>query len=225
MEGVPTAFRSVRREFVNSLFNIGAIKFGELTLKSGLKSPIYVDLRLLRSFPRQLRQAALIFWNQLIVEVEGFDLIADVPTAATPIVTAVALLGDVSMITPREPKEHGTKAAIDGVNHPGQSVVVIDDLITTAGSKLKAIKTLEAAGLVVKDVCVLVDREQGGKEELERAGYKLHAAFTLRELLDSYVKDRLISHGQHAEVLRYLDDPLSYGDNRAIKKHQEEEKV
>ena len=104
----------------------------------------------------------------------------------------------------------GTQATIDGVYRPGQPVVLFDDLVTTAGSKLSAIRILEAAGLVVKGVCVLIDREQGGKEELKKAGYDLYAAFTLRQLLDHYREMGMINAEQHGLAIRYLDDPVAY---------------
>ena len=79
------------------------------------------------------------------------------------------------MIYPRkEVKTYGTKAEIEGEYHAGETIVVIDDLATTGGSKFEAIEKLTGAGLVVKDVVVLVDRQSGAKESLERAGY-LHA--------------------------------------------------
>jgi uridine monophosphate synthetase len=82
--------------------------------------------------------------------------------------------------------------------------VVLDDLITTGGSKLAAIEPLETAGLEVRDVVVLVDREQGGREELAEAGYRLHALLGLGEMLDILVKAGRIDAGQRAEVATYL---------------------
>ena len=84
------------------------------------------------------------------------------------------------MIYPRkEAKSYGTKAEIEGEYHAGETVVVIDDLATTGGSKFEAIEKLTGAGLVVKDVVVLVDRQSGAKESLEQAGYPLHAVLTI----------------------------------------------
>ncbi len=91
------------------------------------------------------------------------------------------------MVYPRkEVKEYGTKAQIEGEYHAGETVVVIDDLATTGGSKFEAIEKLAGAGLVVKDVVVLVDRQSGAKESLAEAGYAMHAVLTISEMLNHW---------------------------------------
>jgi orotate phosphoribosyltransferase len=98
------------------------------------------------------------------------------------------------MIYPRrEAKEHGTKKLIEGAFAPGETAVVLDDLITTGASKVEALAPLKEAGLKVTDVVVLVDREQGGREELAAAGLTLHAVLTVSQLLDA-----LVRHGRIA---------------------------
>ena len=108
------------------------------------------------------------------------------PQAATPLVAVLTHITRIGMITPREAKTHGAGDAINGAYTPGQTALVIDDLVTRAESKLEAIHVLEAHGLRVRDVAVLVDREQGGAEQLAAAGYQLHAAVTLSQLLDHW---------------------------------------
>jgi len=115
-----------------------------------------------------------------------FDHLAGLPYAALPIATAISLRGGWPMIYPRkEVKTYGTKAEIEGVYEPGQRAVVIDDLISTGGSKFEGVEKLTAAGLQVSDVVVLIDRSSGkAAGELAARGLKLHAVFTLPELLD-----------------------------------------
>ncbi len=193
-----------------ALADVGAIQFGEFTLASGLKSPIYVDLRLLASYPNVLRQVALAYADLLrrhldIGPAPSALRLAAIPYAALPIGTAVALELGWPLIYPRkEVKAHGTARPIEGEFRPGDRAVVLDDLITTGGSKLEAIAPLEAAGLVVRDVVVLIDREQGGREELEAAGYRLHAVLGLREMLDTLVEAGRIGAGQRKEVAAFL---------------------
>jgi uridine monophosphate synthetase len=193
-----------------ALADIGAIKFGEFTLASGQKSPIYIDLRLLVSHPDVLRQVAYAYAQLIRRELGGGSQssgvrLAAIPYAALPIGTAVALEMGLPLIYPRrEVKAHGTAQKIEGTFQAGERAIVLDDLITTGGSKLEAIQPLEAAGLVVQDVVVLIDREQGGREELEAAGYRLHAVLQLSEMLVRLVEAGRISPEQRRQVLGYL---------------------
>src|SRR5690606_33073157 len=134
-----------------------------------------------------------------------FDRLAALPYAALPIGTAVSLLSGHPLLYPRkETKDYGTRAEIEGVYQPGERVVVIDDLATTGGSKFEAIGKLRLAGLEVRDVVVLIDRQSGAAESLQAAGYHLHAVFTLSELLDVWEQDGRVSAEQAAEVRLFL---------------------
>ncbi len=167
----------------DGLLSAGCIKFGEFTLKSGLKSPIYIDLRQIITYPKLLEQIGAAYLP--ILQRLTFDRLAGLPYAAIPIATAISLAGNYPMIYPRkEVKTYGTKAEIEGEYHAGETVVVIDDLATTGGSKFEAIEKLTGVGLVVKDVVVLVDRQSGAKESLVQAGYSMHAVLTINEMLD-----------------------------------------
>ena len=167
----------------DGLLSAGCIKFGDFTLKSGLTSPIYIDLRQIITYPILLAEVAQAYLP--IVSSLQFSRIAGLPYAAIPIATAISLAGNYPMIYPRkEAKSYGTKAEIEGEYHAGETVVVIDDLATTGGSKFEAIEKLIGAGLVVKDVVVLVDRQSGAKESLAQAGYSLHAVLTIGQLLE-----------------------------------------
>jgi uridine monophosphate synthetase len=117
----------------------------------------------------------------------------------------VSLEMGVPLVYPRqEIKGHGTRRAIEGHFEEGDRVVVLDDLITTGGSKLAAIAALEEAGLRVEDVVVLVDREQGGAEDLAEHGYRLHAVLRLEQMLETLTLQRRISEDQRDEVLTFL---------------------
>jgi uridine monophosphate synthetase len=167
----------------DGLLSAGCIKFGDFTLKSGLISPIYIDLRRIISHPKMLEQIGAAYLPQL--KTLRFDRIAGLPYAAIPIATAISLQGGYPMIYPRkEAKSYGTKAEIEGEYHAGETVVIIDDLATTGSSKFEAIEKLTGAGLVVKDVVVLIDRQSGAKESLAQSGYSMHAVLTIAQLLD-----------------------------------------
>jgi uridine monophosphate synthetase len=134
-----------------------------------------------------------------------FDRLAALPYAALPIGTAISLQGGWPMIYPRkEAKEYGTAATIEGAYVAGERAVVIDDLATTGGSKFEAIDKLKAAGLAVEDVVVLIDRQSGAAEALAEAGYRLHAVFTLSEMLDHWEQTGRVPAEQIAATRAFL---------------------
>jgi uridine monophosphate synthetase len=190
-------------QLVIHLFDSGCIQFGTFTLKSGLTSPIYIDLRLLVSHPSLLGETADIMAE--VARGLEFDRIAAIPYAGLPIGVALALQMGLPLIYPRrEVKAHGTRRAIEGFFEPGETALLVDDLITRGDSKLEAVAPLEAAGLRVKDVLVLIDREQGGRRDLARHGYRLHAILHLAQILDVLLETTHITSAQYSEVVDYL---------------------
>ena len=185
------------------LLEAGCIKFGEFTLKSGLKSPIYIDLRRIISRPKLLADIAQAYLP--ILSNLQFSRLAGLPYAAIPIATAISLAGNYPMIYPRkEAKTYGTKAEIEGEYHAGETALVIDDLATTGGSKFEAIEKLTAVGLVVKDVVVLVDRQSGAKESLEQAGYTMHAVLTISQLLEHWEQTGRVEKDKIEDTRKFL---------------------
>ena len=203
----------VQETLSKELFDIGAIKFGAFKLKlhdlhpEAPLSPIYIDLRMLRRFP-QAKLAAVNVYQELVSPLK-FDLLADTPTAATPLVASLSDRLGIGMITPRtDAKAHGTGAKIDGFlnSDKGKVVLLVDDLVTRADSKLEAAKVLIQKGLVVNDVVVLVDREQGGREELAEKSLKLHSAMTVTKMLDFFIRVGQIGIKDRAGIDQGLQD-------------------
>jgi uridine monophosphate synthetase len=199
-----------QRAFADGLLTSGAVKFGAFRLKlhetqpDAPLSPMYVDLRVLRSFPDELDAAVAALRELISARGLVFDRYADVPMAATPLVAVLSHLTRVPMITPREAKTHGAGGNINGAFDPGETALVIDDVVTHADSKIEAIKVLEGNGLVVRDVVVLVDREQGGPAAIAAAGYTLHAAVAISQLLDYWVASGGISQVDYDRVQAYF---------------------
>ena len=178
-------------KIADMLLTVGCVKFGEFTLKSGAKSPIYIDLRRLVAFPELLKDVAAAYAE--ILDDLKFDLLAALPYAAMPIGTAVSLYGGWKMVYPRkEVKGYGTQVEVEGVFDVDQRAVVLDDLISTGGSKLEGIQKLNAVGLKVEDIVVLIDRQSGGLDFMEKQGYKLHSVFTLPQLLNYWEENNAV---------------------------------
>ncbi|TAK76794.1 MAG: orotate phosphoribosyltransferase [Gammaproteobacteria bacterium] len=168
---------------ITSLYQIGAIQFGEFTLKSGQTSSVYVNLRKIISYPHLLRTIATAMWQK--VQGCSFDLVCGVPYTALPIATCLSLDHNIPMIMRRkEKKEYGTKQLIEGEFKPQQRCLIIEDVVTTGSSILETAADLENSGLIVTDLVALIDREQGGKENLTQK-YQLHTLFSLSDILQA----------------------------------------
>ncbi len=185
----------------HDLIRSGCVRFGQFTLRSGLISPIYLDLRRLVSYPSILQRVARAYAD--VLRPLRFKRLVGIPYAGLPIATALALRLDCPMLYPRrETKDYGTRAAIEGEYVSGETVVVIDDLATTGDTKIETIRKLEEAGLRIHDVVVLIDREQGARETLAAAGYQLHALVTLQQLLAEWRRAGAITPAQFDEVVK-----------------------
>lgn len=188
---------------LTGLVELGAVKFGDFTLASGMHSPIYIDLRLLVGKPALLAQVAEHY--AVILASLACDRIAGVPYAALPIGTAVSLCSGVPMVYPRkEVKAHGLGREIEGVWQPGERVVIIEDLITSGGSTVTTAERLRAAGLIVEHVIVLIDREQGGVEKLAAAGITAHSVYCISEMVETLVGAGTLGRAQADDVYAFI---------------------
>lgn len=194
-----------KRELAIDLYEMGALKFGDFTFKSGIKSPMYLDLRLFISYPLVMKKIAKLYAEQL--KDLHYDRLAGVAYAALPIAGAVSLELEQPWIFMRKEglkKEYGLQKSLEGEFKSGETVVMIEDLCTRATSLLEAIGAIENQGLAVKDAVVLLDYEKGGRQNLADKGYNLHAFATVRELVDIMHAEGKIDAAKHAQCLEFL---------------------
>lgn len=195
----------LKEKLVKQLYEIGAIKFGEFTLSSGKSSPVYIDLRIIVSYPEALRNAIRAY--ETILEEKRIEpmLIVGVAVGGLPIASILSYKLNKPMVYVREKeKKHGTKKMIEGVIRYRENIVIIDDVATTGNSILKANNALRTEGASSKNALVLVDREQGAKEALKKENIELHSFLKISEMMDILKKSDLIDEGTYRKVLTYI---------------------
>lgn len=166
-------------------------KEGDFTLASGKKSEYYFDCR----------QTALNAEGSWLIGNLFYDMVKNMPVVAVagmtlgadPLVSSVTVVSHEhghpldGLLVRKEAKGHGTGQYVEGLANvkAGDSVVMLEDVVTTGGSVLTACERVKAAGLNVIGICAVLDREEGGREKLEAAGYSLSAIFTRKELVEA----------------------------------------
>lgn len=157
-----------------------AVMFGKFKLTSGKESDIYVDIKKAYTDPVVLQRIATG-----IIHVLKTELIAGVELGAIPIIAAVSAIGNIPFIMIRKEREHGTKELVIGPDPAGKKVTIIEDVVTTGGSVIKAAELIRSKGGVVRDVICVVDREEGGSENLIKNDLSLRSLVKLSEIMKS----------------------------------------
>lgn len=191
------------KQLILKLYEINAVKFGEFKLKSGIMSPIYIDLRVTVSYPEVLKMVAEAMWEK--VKDINFDLICGVPYTALPIATVMSVEHNIPMVMRRkEVKDYGTKKAIEGKFETDQNCLVVEDLVTSGSSVFETIEPLELEGLKVTDIVVLVDREQGGKKHIAEKGYNLYSVLTISKMLETLENEGKLDNKMVEKVKTFI---------------------
>ncbi len=192
-----------KRNVALSLHEYGILQFGQFTLKSGIVAPFYIDMRMVQSYPQALHDITAVY-AEMLKDLPRDVLLAGIPEAGTPLATAVGYETRRPLIQPRKViKEHGKGKSIEGDWKVGDKVAIIDDLVTKGDSKLESIEQFKNCKLEVIGFYLLLDRELGGKEIVEQAGYSLTAAMTISEVLAILKDESKITAVQYSEMLDF----------------------
>ena len=196
------------KEFATFLYEKKIIRFGDFTLASGKKSPYYIDLRLVPSFPIQYRKMIKGLQNIIAegVGFENFHSLVSVPTGG--LVVAASLANEIVkplIYVRKEAKEHGTGKSVEGVTCQDMKLLMIEDVVTSGGSVINAIKSIKEEKMIVTDAYAVVDRMEGATEALQAEGVKLHSLLTIKEIAESLYEQKLISE----DVLKQVQDRVN----------------
>ena len=184
------------KEFSAFLYEKKIIRFGDFTLASGKKSPYYIDLRLVPSYPIYYRKMIKGLQNIIAEDVglENFHSLVSVPTGGLVVAASLA----IEIVKPiiyvrKEAKEHGTGKAVEGVTCQDMKLLMIEDVVTSGGSVINAIKSIKAEKMTVTDAYAVVDRMEGATEALQAEGVKLHSLLTIKQIAESLFEQKLIT--------------------------------
>ena len=195
------------KEFAIFLFEKKIIRFGDFTLASGKKSPYYIDLRLVPSFPHEYRKMIKRLQNLIAEDVgfENFHSLVSVPTGGLVIAASLAteIVKPLNYVR-SSTKDHGTGKSIEGVTCQEMKLLMIDDVITSGGSVINAIKIIKDKMMIVSDAYVIVDRMEGASQALQAEGVKLHSLLTINDITQSLFEQKLITE----DVLKQVQDRI-----------------
>ncbi|KAF2368898.1 Orotate phosphoribosyltransferase [Trinorchestia longiramus] len=186
------------------LHEIGVVKFGDFTLKSGIQSPVYFDMRVITSYPKLLRLVSELLWSAVDKDTT-YDHVCGVAYTGIPFATVISQLQDMPMLLRRkESKNYGTKQLVEGIYTPGQSCLIIEDVLVSGSSVYETVETLQQLGLRATDAIVFLDRQQGGQSNLLQLGVTIKPVLTLTHMLDVLERHDLIKTELVEEVLHFI---------------------
>jgi orotate phosphoribosyltransferase len=194
-------------EICKILKNIGALQFGTFKLTSGKISPYYIDLRVVPSFPDAFQKVSTLYTSFVKekIGVEKFHRVAGIPVAGIPFASIIAYnLKKPFLYIRKGMRLHGRQRRVEGVLTPGDHVLLVDDLVTTGSSLTRAVRAVAAEGGLVTDAVVLLDREEGGGERLQKSGIRLHSLLKISEAARMLYDIGAITEDQLQTILKQV---------------------
>jgi len=195
----------------NALYSSGCLKFGSFRIKSGALSPYYIDFACLLSSPEDLCTVADVAAKTVkrLAASTRIDKVASIELKGALLLASIGCrTGLPCTVVRKEEKTYGATGRIAGAEVTrDEHVLFFDDVVSQGLSKLEGIKPLEQLGAKVENIMVVVDREQGGRENLENAGYRVHALARISEIVKSLLRNKRISKEQADSVLNYIKKP------------------
>ena len=199
---------AITEEVAGALYRSGCIKFGTFKIKSGAQSPYYIDMARLLASPRELCAVVEAAANRIrvIMLSNRIDKLASIELKGALIAPSIAcLLNLPCVIVRKEEKAYGVTGRTAGADvNKGDNILFFDDVISEGLSKIEGIKPLQELGAKVKHLLVVVNREQGGKENLEKLGYQIHALVKISEIVEALSQSGNITKAQANSVLTYI---------------------
>ena len=199
---------SAQSDVAGSLFESGCLKFGSFRIKSGDMSPYYIDLASLLGSPVDMCKVveAAALRVQDIGRRERIDKLASIELKGALLLPGIACrFGFPSVVVRKEANTYGVTGRMAGAEvKMGDEILFFDDVVSEGLSKLEAVRPLQAAGAKVRDLLVVVDREQGGKEKLKKMGFVVHSLVTISGVVDSLRREGKITDDHRGAVLDFL---------------------
>ena len=196
------------KEFSAFLYEKKIIRFGDFTLASGKKSPYYIDLRLVPSYPIYYRKMIKGLQNIIAEDIglENFHSLVSVPTGGLVVAASLA----IEIVKPiiyvrKEAKEHGTGKAVEGVTCQDMKLLMIEDVVTSGGSVINAIKSIKDEKMQVTDAYAIVDRMEGATDALLAEGVKLHSLLTIKQIAENLFEQKLIAEEILNQVIERIE--------------------
>lgn len=206
MESKSTSLTPKER-MANILFKIDAVKFGVFKLSSGKASPYYIDLRVIPSFPDAFREICDSYAEYITNQIglKNFDRIAGIPLAGIPFASQIAYnLKKPFLYMRKGIRLHGRERRVEGILASGDRALLIDDLLTTGLTLKKATDAVRAEGGIVTEAVVFLDREEGGRQLLEKNGIKLHSLLKISEIANTLFEMGAIDQESLKTILKQV---------------------